>query len=277
MHDIIEKIGASVLQHGALNNRIYLIKLDPGDAPGLIPRLDAMAGEKGYDKIFAKIPADLLDLFQAGGYRKEALIPGFFAGRVDGVFICKYFSEDRRREKNAEEILAVKARVEGWEAGSKKRERRTPYEATPLGPSDADEICRIYREVFPSYPFPIHDPEYVKIAMEEGVRYFSVREGGCIVAAAAAELDEASRNSEMTDFATLPEWRGRGMGGVLLARMDNEARKLGMRTAYTIARANSLGMNGVFKKNGYSHGGFLTNNTHISGNIQTMAVWYKRL
>ncbi len=277
MHDVVEKVGSSVIQHGCYNNRIYLMKLAPVDIPRIIFTLDAMADEKGYDKIFAKAPADFRLVLETNGYRKEAVVPGFFMGRVDGLFLGKYFSADRRREKNAEEIRAVMARVEEWEGGDENRERRLPYEATPCSPSDADELSHLYREVFPSYPFPIHDPDYLKRMMKEEVKYFGIREEGRLVAIAAAELDMAGRNSEMTDFATMPGWRGLGMAGALLACMDEEARKLGVLTAYTIARANSLGMNCVFKRGGYAHGGLLTNNTNISGSIQTMAVWHKRL
>ncbi len=277
MHDAVEKIGSSVIQHGRYNNRIYVMKLDPGDAPGLLHVLDAMAGEKGYDKIIAKAPALLGKDLEANGYRVEARIPGFFKGEVDGLFLGKYFSEDRGREKNEKEIKAIMARVE--EAGGESGDRagRWTYKASACTPSDADELSRLYRDVFPSYPFPIHDPDYLKRMMSEDIHYYAIREEGRIVALAAAELDATGRNSEMTDFATLPDWRGRGMAGALLAFMDEEARRMGIVTAYTIARALSPGMNCVFKRGGYTHGGLLTNNTNISGSIQPMAVWYKPL
>lgn len=277
MHDMVEKIGASVIQHGCYNNRIYLMKLDSDDAPEILDSMDAMAREKGYEKIVVKAPANLEGVFEAEGYRKEAIIPGFFMGRADGLFLCKYFSDDRRREKKAEEIRAVISRIEEKNHASETRDSRSPFEVIPCAPSDANEISRLYRKVFPSYPFPIHDPEYLAGMMKEGVRYYGIRDNGRFVALSAAEPDMADRNSEMTDFATLPGWRGRGLAAVLLDHMDAEARKLGILTAYTIARANSYGMGSVFKKSGYTRGGLLTNNTNISGCIQTMAIWYKRL
>jgi len=51
----------------------------------------------------------------------------------------------------------------------------------------------------------------------------------------------------------------------------------GIKTAYTIARAMSAGMNVTFSKTGYRFGGRLKNNTNISGNIESMNVWYKYL
>ena len=51
----------------------------------------------------------------------------------------------------------------------------------------------------------------------------------------------------------------------------------GIKTAYTIARAKSAGMNITFSKAGYKFGGRLKNNTNIFGNIESMNVWYKHL
>jgi hypothetical protein len=48
-------------------------------------------------------------------------------------------------------------------------------------------------------------------------------------------------------------------------------------TAYTIARAESAGMNETFAKNGYKYCGTLVNNTNISGQIESMNVWVKKL
>jgi hypothetical protein len=36
-------------------------------------------------------------------------------------------------------------------------------------------------------------------------------------------------------------------------------------------------MNITFAKNGYEYAGTLKNNTNISGNIESMNVWYKHL
>jgi putative beta-lysine N-acetyltransferase len=81
----------------------------------------------------------------------------------------------------------------------------------------------------------------------------------------------------MTDFATLPEQRGRGLANRLLAELEQVAAAEGIRTAYTIARAYSFGMNITFAKNGYQYAGTLTRNTQISGELESMNVWFKPL
>jgi len=81
----------------------------------------------------------------------------------------------------------------------------------------------------------------------------------------------------MTDFATLPSHRGRGIATHLLGVMDTHAREAGVRVAYTIARACSFGMNITFGRRGYRYAGTLVNNTQIAGSIESMNVWYKLL
>ncbi len=70
---------------------------------------------------------------------------------------------------------------------------------------------------------------------------------------------------------------GNGYALFLLIHMEQEMTRLGFRTAYTIARAQSTGMNITFAKLNYDHGGTLVNNTNISGQIESMNVWYKAL
>ena len=113
--------------------------------------------------------------------------------------------------------------------------------------------------------------------MEAGARYFCIRPQGRIVAIAAAEINAEHQNAEMTDFATLPGWRGRGLAGLLLCQLELTARELGMKTAYTISRAASKPMNAVFYSRGYAYAGFLRKNTSIGGRLESMTVWHKFL
>jgi len=51
----------------------------------------------------------------------------------------------------------------------------------------------------------------------------------------------------------------------------------GIKTAYTIARAASPGMNITFGRAGYAFSGRLKNNTQIAGDLESMNVWHKPL
>ena len=275
--DIIENIKGSVIQHGSHNNRIYLMRLNTADTHGLIATLDDMASKNGYGKIFAKIPAPSWNAFKSADYIKEAVVPGFFAGKTDGFFIAKYFSARRQKAHNAENLLRLVKKAGAGSANNNHRTGRAPQDVIACKPSDAAEMSVIYHQVFKSYPFPIQKQTYLKRMMQEGVLYFCIRIEGNIAAIAAAEIDLVSKNAEMTDFATLTQWQGMGLASMLLSHMDKKTRKLGIKTAYTIARASSLGMNSVFKNSGYNYAGLLKNNSQICGSIQSMTVWYKHL
>ncbi|MCK5703257.1 MAG: hypothetical protein KAI29_18980, partial [Cyclobacteriaceae bacterium] len=125
-------------------------------------------------------------------------------------------------------------------------------------------------------PFPIFNPDYLVSTMKEDVVYFGIFNGeDDLIAASSSEMDISSSNVEMTDFATLPTNRGTGLALILLNRMEEEMHQKNIKTFYTIARAYSYGMNITFAKNGYTFSGTLSNNTNISGNIESMNVSYK--
>ncbi len=277
MADTIEKIDDWTIQHGPFNNRIYLMKPGSADAARIVGELDRMADEKGYTKIFAKVQPECADVFFERGYKQEALVPGFFGRDRDGFFLSKFFSEERKLEKDPDKMekaleLALRKRRRG-EGGW--QDKSVPVEE--CSPKDAKEIGSLYDSVFETYPFPIHDPRYVKNTMRDNVRYFRVRGRKRIAALASCEMDEEHMHAEMTDFATRPGHRGKGLGGVILEKMERVLRREGFRIAYSIARATSVGMNVTFAKNGYIHAGTLVNNTNICGRFESMNVWYKNL
>jgi putative beta-lysine N-acetyltransferase len=275
MFDRIEKLGQSLVQHGPSNDRAYLMKLDPADLPELVKELAELCARHGYSKSFAKVPASAVEPFAAAGYREEARVPMMLGGS-DAVFLGLYLDEQRALERQAERVAEVLAVARAKANTSPGAGSHAVVEETSA--SDADAMAEVYREVFASYPFPIHEPDYLTETMNSHVRYFCVREHGRIVALSSAEMDRSSGSVEMTDFATRPPARGRGLAVRLLAHMETAMRAQGdMETSFTIARSLSAGMNVTFARAGYTYAGTLTNNTNISGCIESMNVWYKAL
>ncbi len=277
-NDVCKTIGHSLIQHGHFSNRVYLMKLDPRDLPGIVGILDDLATKEGYTKIFAKVPSNLADEFFSHGYRKEASIPGHYKGTKDALFLGRYFDPARAEAGDSglmEEVLTL---AKG-KASDGQTNCRIPegMKLISCGPDRADEMSRIYREVFPSYPFPIHNPAYLRETMESHVDYFGIAKDGELIALSSAEMDINGRNVEMTDFATLPAYRGYGLACCLLHAMEAAMIQREILTAYTIARAVSPSMNITFSRQGYRFGGRLINNTQISGSIESMNVWYKHL
>lgn len=278
MFDTLETLDHSLIQHGPSSNRIYLMKAAEQDLPGLLDKLDALAEAQRYSKIFAKAAAPLKPLFEQHGYLEEAVVPNFYNGQADGLFLGKYIDPEREldpTQKQIEEIIdlaeqkAAPAAVEPVDA--------PPQRFRPLDKSDAGVLAALYKAVFESYPFPIHETDYIIETMASHIEYFGAFDGQSLVAAGSAEMDISGQNAEMTDFATLPDYRGKGLAQYLLNMMEAQMRKRGVLTGYTIARALSAGMNITFAKRGYRYAGTLTNNTNICGKIESMNVWYKPL
>lgn len=274
--DKIENFAGALIQHGPHNNRIYLMKHGSASPASLAKRLIDKAKKHGYTKIFAKVPASCSTFFLQIGYETEARIPGFFKGMEDCFFLAFYIEESRRISKiKKEEEKALDFAA----ASSTRTSAKMPllYNARKLGPADISNLSALYALIFPNYPFPIQDMRYIEETMGHGVEYFGIEMSGSIVAASSAEMDVENQSVEMTDFATLKNWRGRSFSRILLNFMEKNMQECGMKTSYTIARSLSLGMNKTFAANGYNFNGKLVNNTNISSGIESMNVWSKPL
>ena len=113
--------------------------------------------------------------------------------------------------------------------------------------------------------------------MDEGIVYFGVWKDEKLIAASSSETDINSLSVEMTDFASHEDYRGFGLAGILLDKMEDSMRKRGFITAYTIARGAFLPVNKLFFRKNYRYAGTLINNTNICGSFESMNLWYKKL
>ena len=275
-NDTIERLHGALIQHGPKSARIYVMECAGAEPETLVPVLLELAGERGYGKIFAKVPEPAADEFLRAGFHEEARIPGFFAGAETALFLALFVDPPRAQSVDAVEITRIASLARNAEVRS--------LGPLPDGcslrictPDDIPVMSEIYREVFPTYPFPIDDPAWLLETMRTHVDYYGVCYEGRLVALASSEMDLQGGSVEMTDFATLPDWRGRAFALHLLVEMEEGMRRKKMRTAFTIARALSAGMNITFARAGYAFSGTLVNNTNISGGIESMNVWFKPL
>jgi len=275
-NDKIEVVGESLIQHGKLNNRVYLMRISEQDDPAKIfESIHRLVEANGYTKIFAKIPSNLLPVLIEKNFSIEAVIPNFYYGKTDAFFVSAFYDKNRAHP-DPDAMKSFKEMLVNFNPNTVfKPDVEIPMKELQI--QDAAEIAKIYKKVFKSYPFPIHDPEYIKDTMKTHVRYFGIREDNRLTAVSSAEIDDKYKNSEMTDFAVDPEFRGRKLACYLLYEMEKQLAKHGIKTAYTIARLHSPAMNITFLKNGYKYSGTLVKNTNISGKIESMNVYYKPL
>ncbi|WP_235714433.1 putative beta-lysine N-acetyltransferase [Alkaliflexus imshenetskii] len=265
----------SKISHDAGSKRVYLMELDAADFPHIIPHIEKLAKENGYTKLFAKIPAMYAPVFLLAGYVMEAAIPGFYNDEEDAFFMVRYTHPDRAKpESEALEVFQQMMVKPERYASSRMDEC---YTLRPLIEEDAERMVPVFKEVFETYPFPIFDASYLVHAMRnDETRFFGVFQGEALVAISSAECNGKLQNAEMTDFAVLPSHRGKRLAVHLLTFMEKQLTLDGFKTFYTIARLHSPAMNKTFQNLEYRYAGTLTNNTQISGKIESMNVWYKK-
>ncbi len=274
--DTVAKLGRSLIHHGPYNDRIFLYQLDPADLPRITDQLLALAEDRGYSRIFARVPAPARDHFVACGYTPEACIPGLFRGKIDGYYMANYLDASGGDMDGINDVLAV-ARAKARQ-GAANLVIEPGFTAVPARCEDAPALASIYQDIFETYPVPIHDPTYLAQKMQSNLRCFCIRgPGGRIAAVASAEINSSARFAEMTGFATLPDYRGHGFAAYLLRLMEEEMRSLGVKTAFSIARARSYPANITFARAGYTYAGTLADSVNICGSLEDMNVWYRPL
>lgn len=274
IRDVITHIGSgSVIQHGKHSDRIYLMKLAVQDSETIAGELIRLAKKHQYSKIFCKIPKSNAPLFFAEGYILEGCIPNYYNGVEEMYCVSKFLTTERLSViqqssfANFHQLLLIPTpRVPASEDG---------YSFRRLRLSDVESMTKIYCDIFESYPFPIYDPVYIAQTMEENVQYFGAFIDGCLVALASSEVDFESKNAEMTDFATDKAHTGHRLASGLLEIMEQQMRQQGILTLYSIVRLNSIPMNKTFLRLGYKYSGTLINNTQISGEIESMNLYFK--
>lgn len=279
MKDKIEDLLGATVQHGPLSDRIYLMHMGDAEPDPLIESLHSLARDKGYGKIFAKVPGRALSPFLNSGFVREATVPAMYSGKEDAFFLARFLDTRRSEIKDRQTIYHV---LEVCEKKSGMGHGILPPGFTPrlMTEDDCPEMARLYCQVFDSYPFPITDPDYLLKTMRSHVIYAGMYHGERLAALASAEVDPKGKNAEMTDFATRPEFRENRLATHLLEFLIH---KLGLhplldiRTGYTIARCVSYGINIAFARCGFTFGGILVNNTNIAGEVESMNVWYKPL
>ena len=178
MYDKIEKLLNSTIQHGKENDRIYLMKLDDKDYPQIINELERISKENGYSKIFVKVKESKIDEFIKFNYKIEAKIPKFYYGEEDGIFLGKYLDKSRERltTEDADDIK-LNIQTANSKAGSKKASLLPEgFRMIDLNSDYSNALADLYKIVFPSYPFPIHDPKFIAETMSENVKYFGIIE-----------------------------------------------------------------------------------------------------
>lgn len=273
--DKVEKFNNAIIHHGKFSDRLYILKFPQEGNSELVCSLTNMAIENGYSKIIGKTPEKLLPIFLSNGYDVESTIPKFYKGVEDCCFVSK-FLDDKRASYDPQSLNKFKEVLDNYKF-KVNPDLQHNYQIRELGKSDIPDMISVFEKVFATYPFPIHNSDYILQTMESNVVYFGVFIKGQLCGISSAEMDIENQNVEMTDFAVLDKARGLGLSKLLLILMEGEMKKKQIKTLYTIARLESIPMNKTFLSAGYSYAGTLINNTNISGGIESMNILYKHM
>ncbi|ACV61521.1 GCN5-related N-acetyltransferase [Desulfofarcimen acetoxidans DSM 771] len=253
----------------------FSLRLDNG-IEEMIQILTEKASEYQLDKIWLKARARWKEKFLRSKMKLEASIPGYYGGVETAMVFAKYLTVRRETPSGLSNknhaIKPVYNALRGTHSDS----------AVPHGviikqgeAANCRDLASLYSKVFATYPFPIFNSDYLAHTMDQNVYYVLALYNNEIVAAASAEINTLDKNAEVTDFAVLPEWRGRRLASCLLLHMEDVLKNTEIKCLYTIARSSSVGMNKVFANFGYGFGGVLINNCNIGGGFEDMNVWSK--
>ena len=221
------------------------------------------------EKVIIKSRPDHRRQFSEAGYREEAFVRGYYSG-MDMHFMTTYLHPKRKElvtSKN--EIVSDTGRY--FDQGTSSNQSVPLIHTATV--ADADELAQFYSSIFPVYPTPITDPQFLNKVIAGDSRYKFVREKGVIVSAACAEINRAYRNAELSDCGTLKNMAGKGFMKAILSAFMKDLQEEGIHALYSIARSESVSMNAVLKNLGFDCTGTLIQNVYIFSGFENMKVW----
>ena len=244
------------------NKRLVVEGYAQGTNPSLYGRhLLHLAQEKNLEKVWLwALPADVREFLQCGFRIEGSLFRGNYEEYV--VSLTYYV---RATRGHSDQLQSEKDIIHAVRTKPISQSQHLPVgiELKLLDESFAGEISKLLTQVFTSYPSPVENPQYIRSLIQHGNIYAGAFSQEKLIGVAAAYPDPILNRCEMTDCATLEKYRGHSLSERLLWILGQEVQKRGSFSLFTLARAQSYGMNRVFHKLGYGYQGRLINNCHI--------------
>jgi putative beta-lysine N-acetyltransferase len=267
------------------NQRIKVQSYEGPNFNGLIMNIRWIAEANGFDKIICMANHEDWIEFLKHGYVLEAVLKYYFRGKDDAFAMSKFRTQERLTSHSLmEEILLIEKIMqdlseENPRAKGERRIRPLPegFVIRMANHGDVQELIQLYQSIFETYPSPLVHSSYLETVFLKETLFAVCTQDGKIVSAASAELQPRNLIAELTDCATKPEARGKGLMSHLLVLLEGELTKRNYVTSYTMARARSYGMNNVFCRLNYEFMGRMVNNCDIYGAYEDMNIWVNHL
>ncbi|MHB9133332.1 MAG: putative beta-lysine N-acetyltransferase [Armatimonadota bacterium] len=265
--------GQASVQIDMYNQRIKLLTCGE-DVTATVAAVTTLARAQSLDKIWGFVSQEEWAILQQLGFVWEGALDGYF---IDGpaIAVANYLGGQRALSSWLTEENEIIGPLLA-EPFAMQHDLPTDYHIHVATPDESEAVSRVLTTVFSTYPTPI-TPGAIAESMQGDMLYLLATNDGKVVSVMSADINREHLVAEMTDCATLPEHRGRGIMSHLLAVMECRLRDSGLRTLFTLARAKSVGMNTAFAHLGYTYRGRLINNCHIAGEWEDMNLWVKRL
>ena len=258
------------------NERIKILEYKGTNIPALADYLNYLATENGFGKVVLVAKEEDWETFVSRGYILEGFIRNYFSGKT-GYCLSRFFSKERRIGAFIDEEDEILQQILSQPVTVNIKKLPEDYRLRSAGTEDIPSLVELFSLVFPSYPTPLNRPEYLEQVMGTKAHFKVIEHQGKIISAASGEINRINKAVELTDCATLPDYRGQGLMSVLIRALEEEMRKEHMQTVYSLSRALSHGINLVFHRHGYTFGGRLINNCNIMGKYEDMNLWVKHI
>lgn len=259
-----------------INSRLKVKEFSGNDTEGLSRYIINVARDNKLGKILFNAGEGLKPVLEGAGYVLEGIYPGFFNG-VD-AYGYSFFTDNNRKKspylEKEEEIL--RAITDSTRNNSRAKSLPEGLSMRVVTSDDVQPVVELYRKIFSTYPSPLLDTGYVTRVMNSHVLFVAVFKGDRPVSAASADMDLKNKNAEITDCATLPEYRGKGLLTHLIKYLEKAMKGKRINCLYSLARAGSYGMNASLYNLNYRFTGRFINNCHIGGRYEDMNLWVKK-
>ena len=233
------------------------------------------AKNESLGKVISNCRTKFLDYFKNCNFKVEGVINGFFDGEDA---LCVSFFIDKKREiskySEEEDKIIYKSVVENKKNSKIKKHNHLIRTA---GLSDIPQMIKLFSNVFETYLSPVFSIDYLEKVMNDNILFKVAVENDKIISIASADMDKCNMNAEITDCATYPEHRGKGILTNLISDLEQELQQSGFNILYSLSRAINPGINKSLANLDYKYCGRLVNNCHICGTYEDMNIWVKRL
>ncbi|MVX66078.1 putative beta-lysine N-acetyltransferase [Clostridium chromiireducens] len=241
-----------------------------------LKRIIHFASKQHLSKIICNCSIESFETFINAGFNLEGKIDGYFKG--NDAFCMSYFisctrkvcSNFPKKDSLVKECLSMKNTYI-------HRNNSMEYLIRNATKNDIKEMVDLLSTVFLTYPSPIYDEEYLTQTMNEKVLYKVAVHDGKIVSIASADMDEKNLNAEITNCATYPTFRCKGILSNIIHSLEYDLKIKGFLTLYSLSRSINPSINFALSKHNYNFAGRLVNNCNICGAFEDMNLWVKNI